>query len=148
MELQQRIENSLKEAMREKDEIRRDAVRMLLTAMKMREKEIRRVPGEVEIQQIVASLIKQRRDSSEQFRKAHRDDLADKEDREIVILEGFLPQQMSREELEEAIVAAISETGAASEKEFGKVMKALMPKVSGRADGKVVNELVRAKLMG
>ena len=148
MELQQRIENFLKEAMREKNETKKDAVRMLLTAMKMKEKEIKRRPGEQEIQQLIASLVKQRRDSSEQFRNAQRLDLAEKEEEEIKILQEFLPRQMTPEELDEVIGAVLSEIGAASEKDFGKVMKALMPKISGRADGKLVNELIRKKLMG
>ena len=148
MELQQRIENFLKEAMREKNETKKDAVRMLLTAMKMKEKEIKRRPGEQEIQQLIASLVKQRRDSSEQFRNAQRIDLAEKEEEEIKILQEFLPRQMTPEELDEVIGAVLSEIGAASEKDFGKVMKALMPRISGRADGKLVNELIRKKLMG
>ncbi|MEN6437381.1 MAG: GatB/YqeY domain-containing protein [Syntrophobacter sp.] len=148
MELRQRIEQALKDAMLRKDEVRRDAIRMLLTALKVREKEIRREPNETETQQIIATLIKQRRDSAEQYKTGKREDLAAREESEIVVLEGFLPEQLSIEELEKMVEAAVSESGAVSVKEMGKVMKILMPKTTGRADGKLVNELVRRVLGG
>lgn len=148
MELHEQIEHALKEAMREKSEIKRDALRMLLTALKVKEKEIRRRPSEAEIQQTTTNLIKQRRDSAQQYRTGGREELALKEEQEIVILQAFLPEQLSPEELERLVDEAIAESGAASPKEMGKVMKVLMPKTSGRADGKKVNELVRRKLGG
>ncbi len=148
MELQQRIEQALKNAMREKSEVKRDAIRMLLTALKLKEKEIKRQPDEAEIQQVISSLIKQRRDSAEQYKAGGRADLAAKEEDEIRILQEFLPQQLSPEELEKLVAEAVAESGAVSPKEMGKVMKLLMPKVAGRAEGKTVNELVRQKLGG
>lgn len=148
MELRQRIEQALKDAMLHKDEVKRDAVRMLLSALKVKEKEIRREPGEIEIQQTVSTLIKQRKDSAEQYRSGKREDLAAREEAEIRVLEGFLPEQLSIAELEQMVDAAVSESGAVSVKEMGKVMKILMPKTSGRADGKQVNELVRRRLGG
>jgi hypothetical protein len=119
---------------------------MLLTAIKVKEKELRRALNDTEIQQIISTQIKQRRDSSEQFGKAGRIELARKEEDEIGFLQAFLPEMLSSDELEALIDEAISESGAKSQKEMGKVMKALMPKVSGRAEGKLVNELVRKKL--
>lgn len=148
MELHQQIEEALKRAMREKSETRRDALRMLLTALKMKEKEIKRRPDAGETLQVIATLIKQRRDSAEQYRSGGREDLAGKEEEEIGVLQEFLPRQLLAAELEALVEEAIAEAGAASNREMGKVMKLLMPKVAGRADGKQVNELVRRKLGG
>jgi uncharacterized protein YqeY len=148
MELLQRIEQGLKDAMREKDENKRNAIRLLLTAIKNKEKELRRSPDEGEIQQLIVSQIKQRRDSIEQYVKAGRQELAAREEAEIGILQTFLPEALSPEELSKLIDEALAEAGAQSVKEMGKVMKILMPKVAGRADGKQVNELVRQKLQG
>lgn len=148
MELQIRIENALKEAMREKNEVKRDALRMLLTALKLKEKEIRRAPSEAEIQQTIATLVKQRHDSAGQYRAGGRAELAEKEESEILVLQEFQPRQLSPEELEGIVSESIAEAGASSPKEMGRVMKILMPKVAGRADGKAVNELVRRKLGG
>ncbi len=146
MELRQRIEESLKDAIRERNENKRDALRMVLTALKLKEKEIRREPDDAETMQVISTLIKQRRDSAEQFRSGGREELALKEEDEIRILQDFLPVQLSSEELEKLVNEAISQTGATSQKEMGRVMKVLMPKVSGRADGKTINEMVRRKL--
>lgn len=148
MELQHQIEDALKSAMREKNEIKRDALRMLLTALKLKEKEIKRQPVEAEIQHTISSLIKQRRDSAEQYRTGRREELAAKEEAEITVLQAFLPRQLSAEEVEKLVVETISEAGAASPREMGRVMKLLMPKTAGRADGKLVNEMVRKKLGG
>jgi uncharacterized protein YqeY len=100
-----------------------------------------------EEQQVIASLIKQRRDSIEQFQKGGRQDLADTEAGEISTLEVYLPPPLDPAEIDSAVAAAIAETGASSAKDFGKVMKAVMPKLAGRAaDGKAISELVRQKL--
>lgn len=146
MELLQRIEQSLKEAMRSQDENRRNAVRLLLTAMKVKEKELKRPLGEPEMQQVITGQIKQRRDSAEQFQKGGRRDLAEKELAEIAVLQGFLPEPMQREELERLVDEVIAALGAQSPKDMGKVMKDLLPRIAGRADGKEVNELVRQRL--
>jgi uncharacterized protein len=148
MELPERIERALKDAIREKSEDKRNAIRLLLTAIKVKEKELKRALSEGEIQQTISSQIKQRRDSIEQYLKAERGDLAAREEEEIRILQEFLPEALSPEALGRLIDEAIAEVGAHSVKEMGKVMKALMPKVSGRAEGKQVNELVREKLGG
>jgi len=146
MELRVRIEEALKNAIREKNETAKDALRMLLTSVKVKEKEIRRQPRETEIHQVISSLVKQRHDSVELYGKGGRADLAKKEEDEIQVLQAFLPQQLSLEELERTVVEAVLEAGAASLKDMGRVMKILMPKVAGRADGKMVNELVRSRL--
>ncbi len=148
MSLQEQIDQALKEAIREKNEDKRNAIRLLLTAVKIREKELKRSPTEVEIQQVIASQIKQRRDSVAQYQAAKRADLAASEEAEILILQAFLPEALSLDELERLVLEAISEADAHSARDMGKVMKALMPKVAGRADGKQVNELVRSKLQG
>lgn len=146
MELNERIEGALKDAIRNKNENAKDALRMLLTSLKVKEKEIRRRPNETEIQQLISTLIKQRHDSVELYKKGGREDLAAKEEEEIRVLLDFLPQQLSSGELEKMVDDAVSESGAASQKDMGRVMKILMPKVAGRADGKMVNELVRRRL--
>ncbi len=146
MELYERIEEALKKAIRARNETAKDALRMLLTSLKVKEKEIRRQPNETEIHQVISSLVKQRHDSVEQFREGGRADLAAKEEDEIRVLQDFLPPQLSSEELEKMVAEAVSEAGAASLKDMGRVMKILMPKVAGKAEGKMVNELVRRRL--
>jgi uncharacterized protein len=146
MKLQERIQQELKEAIREQSENKRNAIRLLLTAIKVKEKEHKRALSETEIQQVIASQIKQRRDSIEQYQAAKRMDAAAVEEDEIRILQAFLPEALSAETLEKLVDEAIAEVGAQAAKDMGRVMKAIMPKVAGRADGKVVNELVRAKL--
>jgi uncharacterized protein len=146
MGLQEIISQTLKDAIREQHEIKRNAVRLLLTAMKNKEKELRRQLTEEEITQAISSQIKQRRESVEQYRQASRTDLADQEEKEIQVLQSFLPEPLTDAELERLIAGAISETGAQSAKDMGMVMKAVIPMVSGRADGKRVSELVRQKL--
>jgi len=146
MEAYQRIEEALKKAIRERNETAKDALRMLLTSLKVKEKEIRRQLNETEIHQVISSLVKQRHDSIEQYRGGGRADLAAKEEDEIRVLQDFLPPQLSIEELEKMISEAVSEAGAASMKDMGRVMKILMPKAAGKADGKTVNDLVRRRL--
>lgn len=146
MELYREVEEALKNAIRDRNETAKDALRMLLSSLKVKEKELKRRPEEPEIRQVIANLVKQRRDSAEQFRTGGRAELAAKEEDEIGVLEKFLPPQLSIGDLEKLVEQAVSESGAASMKDMGRVMKLLMPEVGGRADGKVVNELVRRKL--
>lgn len=148
MKLQERIEQALKEAIREKHENKRNAIRLLLTALKVKEKELKRALDEMETQQVIASQIKQRRDAVDQYQLAQRADLAASEEDEIRILQAFLPAALTPEALEKLVVEVIAELGAQSAKDMGRVMKALMPKVAGRADGKQVNDLVRSRLQG
>src|SRR5437588_11047596 len=130
--------------MRQHDAVRLSALRMLKAALMNREVERGRALDDAESQQVVASLVKQRRDSIDQFTSGGRQDLADKEAAEIRVLEAYLPPAADPEAIERAVAAAITETGAASLKDMGRVMKAAMAKLAGQSvDGKVVNELVR-----
>jgi hypothetical protein len=141
------IGKAIADAMRSKDQARLNPLRMAKAALMNREVEKGRALEETEGQQVVASLIKQRRDSVEQFRAGGREDLASKEAAEILVLEAYLPPPADPANIERAVDEAIQETGATSAKDLGRVMKAVMPKLAGQAaDGKVVNELVRRKL--
>jgi uncharacterized protein len=150
MPLNDKIAADLTAAMKAKDAPRLSALRMLKAAvMNKGMVEKGRDLEDAEVLQVIASLVKQRRDSVEQFAKAGRTDLVDKETAEIAILEHYLPPAVSAEEIEAAVDAAIAETGASSAKDMGKVMKAVMPKLAGKnADGKAVNDAVRRKLGG
>jgi uncharacterized protein YqeY len=150
MPLNEQIAADLTAAMKAKDATRLSALRMLKAAvMNKGMVEKGRDLEDAEVLQVVASLVKQRRDSIEQFSKAGRTDLVDKETAEIAILEHYLPPAVSAEDIDAAVAAAIAETGASSAKDMGKVMKAVMPKLAGKnADGKAVNEAVRRKLGG
>lgn len=144
-----RISADLTAAMRSKDQLKLGALRMTKAALMNREVERGRALDDAESQQVIASLIKQRRDSFEQFQAAGRTDLADKEQAEINILETYLPPPMDAAQLERLIDEAIHESGASSPKDMGKVMKAVMSKLAGAtADGKAVSELVKRKLAG
>jgi uncharacterized protein YqeY len=148
--LNQQIAADLTTAMKAKDTARLSALRMLKAAvMNMGMVEKGRDLNDAEVRQVVASLVKQRRDSIEQFAKAGRTDLVEKETAEIAILEHYLPPAVSADEIDAAVAEAIAETGASSPKDMGKVMKAVMPKLSGKnVDGRTVNDAVRRKLGG
>jgi len=147
MTLMERISQDLTSAMRAREAQRLAALRMAKAALMNREVEKGRALDESEEQQVVVSLIKQRRDSIEQFRQGGRQDLADKEAAEIITLKVYLPPPVDPAEIERAVSEAIAEAGATSPKDLGKVMKAVMPKLAGRAvDGRTINELVRRKL--
>jgi uncharacterized protein YqeY len=149
MSLIDRISGDIAAAMRSKDQARLLPLRMAKAALMNREVEKGRALDEAEAQQVIASLIKQRRDSIEQFRKGGRNDLAERESAEIVALEAYLPPPMDPAEVEAAVDAAIRETGASSTKDVGRVMKAVMAGLAGRAvDGKAVSDLVRQRLGG
>jgi uncharacterized protein len=135
--------------MRQHDAVRLGSLRMLKAALMNREVERGRALDDAESQQVVASLVKQRKDSIDQFLKGGRKDLADKEAAEIRVLEAYLPAAADPATIERAVIDAIAETGATSPKDMGKVMKAAMARLAGQTvDGKAVNELVRAKLAG
>ena len=147
MNLNEQIAAEITAAMRAKDVVKLSALRMLKSAVMNKSVEKKSDLSDAEVLQVVASLVKQRRDSIEQFTKGGRTDLADKETAEIPILERYLPPAASAEDIEAAVSAAIAESGATSPKDMGKVMKAVMPKLAGKhADGKAVNEAVRRKL--
>jgi hypothetical protein len=143
----QKIGEDMTAAMRARDQARLAPLRMAKAALMNREIEKGRALDEAESQQVIAVLIKQRHDSVEQFRKGGREDLASKEEAEIATLEAYLPPPLDPAAIERAVDEAISETGASGAKDLGRVMKAVMPKLAGRAaDGRTVNELVRRKL--
>ena len=149
MAISEQINSDLTSAMKARDAARLSALRMLKAALMNKGVEKGRDLDDAEVLQVVASLVKQRRDSVEQFSKGGRADLADKETAEIAILEHYLPPAISADEIEAAVAAAIAETGATTAKDMGKVMKAVMPKLAGKnADGKAVNDAVRRKLGG
>ena len=135
--------------MRARDPIRLSALRMLKAALMNREVERGGAIDDSEAQQVVASLVKQRRDSIDQFTRGGRQDLADKESAEIRVLESYLPPAADPALVEQAIIDAIAETGATSAKDIGRVMKSAMARLAGQTiDGKAVNEMVRRKLGG
>jgi uncharacterized protein len=143
------VSTAIADAMRRQDAARLSALRMLKAALMNREVEKSRALDAAESLQVVTSLVKQRRDSIEQFQKGGRQDLVDKETAEIAILEHYLPPPIDPAAVERAVADAIAETGAASPRDMGRVMKAAMARLSGQTvDGRVVNELVRKKLAG
>ena len=147
MTLVEDVNRAITEAMKAKDAQRLVALRMLKAALMNREVERGRALDENEARQVVSALVKQRRDSIEQFTKGGRKDLADKETAEIAVLESYLPPAVDAAELERVVDNAIASTGATSAKDMGKVMKAVMAELAGQTvDGKAVNELVRRKL--
>ena len=144
-----RISEDLTAAMRSKDQMRLGALRMAKAALMNKEVERGRALDEQESLQVIASLIKQRRDSIEQFQKGGREDLARKEQLEIGVLEAYVPPPLDAAQIDAAVEAAIAETGAASPKDMGRVMKAVMGRLGGaQVDGKVVSDLVRRRLAG
>jgi uncharacterized protein len=148
MAVKDQLDADLKTAMRERNELKLSVVRMLKSAVKYREIELMKPLDDPGVHGVIASEIKRRRDSVEQYRAGNRQDLVDKEEAEIVILQGYLPAQLSEAELRGKVDEAIARAGAKGPKDMGAVMKALMPEVQGRADGKVVSELVKARLSG
>ena len=147
MGVREQIDADIKNAMKSGAKDKVSALRMLTAAIK--NKMIEKRPAELtdgDVQDTVRSLIKQRRDSIEQFTKGGRQDLAEKEAAEVAILEVYLPQQLPREEVERMVSEAIAQTGAQGAKDMGKVMKAVQPMLAGRADNKLVSELVKHAL--
>jgi len=144
--LKERISEDMKAAMRAKDAPRLSAIRLLLAAIKQKEVDERIDLDDAAVLGIVEKLIKQRKDSIEQFSKAGRTDLVDKEKRELELLSGYLPQQMSDAELAAAIDAAVAESGAAGPQGMGKVMAVLKPRIAGRADMGKASALVKQRL--
>jgi uncharacterized protein YqeY len=139
---------AMKQAAKEKDKARLSIIRLAVAAVQNKAKDLRRELSKEEEIQVISGLIKKGRESIEQFKAGQRDDLVGKEERELEILQAFLPQQLTPEALEAEIAKAIEESGAVALPDIGKVMKLLMPRIAGRADGKMVNELVRKRLAG
>ncbi len=146
MQLREQIETDTKNALKSGAKDKVSTLRMLNAALKNKQIEKRRPLSEEEVVETVRTLIKQRKDSIEQFAKGGRQDLVDKESAEVIVLEVYLPQQLTREELAGMVQTAINQTGAQGAKDMGKVMKALIPLVGARADGKLISELVKNAL--
>lgn len=147
MSLKERITSDMTAAMKSKEAARLSTLRMVKAAVQNREIEKGGELTDEELTKLLQSLVKQRRDSVEQYEKAGRAELAEKEQAEIAFIEEYLPQAASREEIERAVSEAVAETGASSMKEMGAVMKAALARLAGRnADGRVVSEIVKSKL--
>lgn len=147
MTVVEKVDRDLVAAMKARDELRLSVLRMAKTALKLKQVEHGKSLEDSDALASLRTLVKQRHESAEQFRQGGRDEMADKEEAEIKILEEYLPANASDEELDAAVAAAIAETGAATAKDIGKVMKSAMAKLAGKpVDGKRVNEKVRAKL--
>ncbi len=146
MSLKEKIESDLKEAMKAKETVKVSCLRLVKASIKNKEIDVRGILDDNQVIVILSTFAKQRKESIEQFKKGGRDDLVRQEESELAVIEGYLPKQLSEKELEEFVVRAIAATGAKDPKEVGKVMKAVMPKIAGRADGKRINAIVLKKL--
>jgi len=147
MSLHDRLTEDLKLAMKARDQLRMDVIRMIKAAVMNKEMEIKKDLDDAEMSRVMTTMIKQRRESIEQFEKGQRAELADKERQEIAILESYLPEALSPEQLSAVIDSVIRESGARSLKEMSIVMKAVMVRVAGQpVDGKQISDLVRSKL--
>ena len=147
MAIVEQVGKNLIAAMKAREALKLSVLRMMKTALKLKQVELNKPLEEAEALAVLRTLVKQRHESVEAFRQGGRDDLADKEEAEIKIVEVYLPAVVTDEEIDATVAAALAETGAVSPKELGKVMKAAMAKLAGKnVDGKRVNEKVRAKL--
>ena len=146
MSLTEQLQADMKTAMRDGDAHRRDTLRMVIAAAQNAAKEKREPLSDEEALAVITKQVKTRRESIKAFRDAGREDLADKEQSEIDVLEPYLPEQMGEDEVRALVVEAVAATGATSPRDMGKVMGALMPKVKGRADGRLVSSLVNEEL--
>ena len=148
MSLKARITDDMKDAMRAKDAARLSAIRMLLAAIKQREVDERTTLDDAQVIAVIEKMVKQRRESVAQFEQGGRADLAEKEEREIAVLQGYLPEPLSETELDAIIREAIAQSGASSMKDMGKVMAAVKAQAAGRADMGAVSARIKAALSG
>lgn len=146
MDIRERVSGEMIKAAKDKDKETLSTLRMIKSALHNKEIDLKDQFGEKEILQVLSSMVKQRKDSVEQFRDGGRLELAEKEEKEIEVIQGFMPEQMPEEEIKAQIESAIEEAGATSIRDMGKVMKLLMPRLMGKADGKAVGEAVKARL--
>ncbi len=146
MSLREQLAADMKSAMRNKDKIRKDVVTMIRSSIKQVEVDERKVCNDEDVQLLIMKQVKQRKDALEAFKQGHREDLIEQTKAEITLLESYLPEPLSQEELTEIVKEAVVATGAETIKDMGKVMSLVMEKTKGRADGKVVNQLVRQHL--
>lgn len=147
MSIQSRLNEAMKAAMKDRDSLRLGAIRMARTALKNAEIEARGELDDAATIKVLSTLVKQRREAAEAYR-ATRPELAEKEERELAVLQEFLPAQLNETELAEMIARAIADTGASSMRDMGAVMKLVTAQTTGRADGKLVSEMVRKQLAG
>ena len=148
MTLKERLNADMKEALKAHDAARLSTIRMVISAVRNKEIDSRKDMDDEGVLSVLATSAKQRRESIEQYEKAGRQDLVDKEKAELEVIQSYMPRQMGREEIEALVKDAVAESGAKGPGDMGKVMKVLMPKVKGRADGKLVNEVVKEALGG
>lgn len=146
MEIDAILNREMVSATKEKNKIRLSALRMIKTGVHNREIDLKRKMTGSEFLQMLSSMVKQRKDSIDQFKKGGREDLVEQEEAELKVIQQFMPSQMSEEEIDTEIQKSIQEVGAVSIKDMGKVMKVLMPKLTGKADGKLVGEKVKERL--
>lgn len=146
MDLKERLTEAMKDAMRAKDSLRLNAIRLVRTAIKNKEIDARHDLDDQEVIAVLSSLVKQRRESAEVYRANDRPDMAEKEEAELAVIQEFLPAQLSSAEIDAVIEEAVAESGAASMKDMGKVMKIVSSRTTGRADGREVSERVKARL--
>ncbi len=148
MSISEQLNSAMKEAMKAKDSLRLGAIRLIRAAIKNREIEERKELDDQAVIAVLSSLAKQRRDSIEAYRESGREELAQKEEQELLVIQDFLPRQLTEDEIRRIVDAAVAEVGANSPKDMGRVMKIVAPKTTGRADGRLVSELVKARLAG
>ncbi len=146
MTLRERLNEEMKVAMKAKDDLKLSVIRMVRSSVKNREIDLKRELDDQGITEIIAGVVKQRKESIRMFKEAGRQDLVAKEEKELALLLEFLPKQLDRGEIEALVAKAIAECGAQGAGDLGKVMKVLKPLVAGVADGKLVNDIVREKL--
>ncbi len=146
MGLEERLVDEMKQAMKSNDKLRLSTIRMIRSAVKNKEIDLQRKLNDEDIFMVIQGMVRKGEDAIEQFRTGGRMDLVEKEQNEMETLKSFLPQPMSQEEMLRIIDQTIAETQASSLKDLGKVMKSVMPKLAGKADGKLINQLVKGKL--
>ncbi len=146
MSLTEQLNAAMKEAMKAKDSLRLGAIRMIRSAIQNREIEEKGSLDDQAVIGVLSTLAKQRRDSIDAFRESGRTDLAEKEERELQVIQEFLPQQLDEAQIDAIIEEAVAQTGAESPRDMGKVMKIVVPRTTGRADGRLVSEKVKERL--
>jgi uncharacterized protein len=146
MSLEERLVEEMKQAMKSNDKLRLSTIRMIRSALKNKEIEVRKKLEDEDIVKVIQVMVRKGEESVEQFQTGGRTDLVEKEKSEIEILKSFLPQPLSQEEILKIIDQSIQETQASSPKDIGKVMKSVIPKIGGKADGKLINQLVKERL--
>jgi len=146
MSLEERLVEEMKQAMKSNDKLRLSTIRMIRSALKNKEIELRKKLEDENVVKVIQAMVRKGEESVEQFQTGGRMDLVEKEKKEIEILKSFLPQPLSQEEILKIIDQSIQETQASSLKDIGKVMKSVMPKIGGKADGKLINQLVKERL--